>query len=92
MHLLRWAWVHAKCCVLRMDAPRLPYHLSCDIVRRGGVVWVEFWEAANGTLVGWNHLRRWLRNLSEEAILECKFAQLFGVNSKLYIARHANWV
>ena len=45
--------VHVKCWVLKMNPPRLPYHLSNDIVRRGGVLWVEFWEAANGT--SWSH-------------------------------------
>ena len=73
-----------------MNPPRLPYHLSNDIVRRGGVLWVEFWEAANGTSVGWNHLRRWLRNPNEKEIIDCKCAQLYGVNSKC-IARHTNW-
>ena len=73
-----------------MNPPRLPYHLSNDIVRRGGVLWVEFWEAANGTSVGWNHLHRWLHNPNEKEIIDCKCAQLYGVNSKC-IARHTNW-
>ena len=70
------ALVHANCWVLKMNPPRLPYHLSNDIVRRGGVLWVEFWEAANGTSVGWNHLRRWLRNPNEKEIIDCKRAHV----------------
>ena len=73
-----------------MDAPRLPHHLNREVVRRGGVLWTEFWEAANGTSIGWNHLRRWLRNPSEEAIVDCQCAQLYGVSSKC-VARHASW-
>ena len=66
-----------------MDAPRLvPHHLNREVVRRGGVLWTEFWEAANGTSIGWNHLSRWLRNPSEEAIVDCQCAQLYGVSSK----------
>ena len=92
MHLPRsvMGLVHVKCCGLRMDAPRLPHHLNREVVRRGGVLWTEFWEAANGTSIGWNHLRRWLRNPSEEAIVDCQCAQLYGVSSKC-VARHASW-
>ena len=79
-----------RCTSSAVCPPRLPYHFNNDIVRRGGVIWVEFWEAANGTSVGWSHLRKWLHNPNEREIIECKCAQLYGVNSKC-IARHTNW-